>query len=280
VNVLISAPISYEVASGGTTHAPMIVAQIGGVEARLIVDTGSDVHLLNEEFADALDLTKVPGEEGTDHSGATMPSWNVGDVPMRLGQVALNLRNVVSIPAPPPFPGFGIRGILSPEHLHPHAFSVIDLVNDELLLLEGTDEEAADFLHARSPALSLLTLPRDAGFEGVVVEASIEGFEAIPSMLNTGGKATEFSTSAVPGLAVKVSERLGGGVGGSGYQGGFVGRQTLVVDGRRLPVPALAVRERMHDPQGLIGMDVLRGTVLAVAADLSRPVLWQIPDRA
>jgi hypothetical protein len=280
VNVLITAPISYEVASGGTTHAPMIVAQIGGVEARLILDTGSDVHLLNEEFVDELGLPKEPGEEGTDHSGATMPSWNVGDVPMRLSDIALTLRDVVSIPAPPPFPGFGIRGILSPQHLHAKAFSVIDLVNDELLLLEGTDEEAADFLRARSPALSLLTLPRDPGFEGVVVEAAIHRFRPVPTMLNTGGKATEFSASAVPGLALVASERLGGGVGGSDYQGGFVGRQALVVGGRRLPVPALAVREQMHDPQGLVGMDVLRGTLLAIATDLRRPVFWQIPDRA
>jgi hypothetical protein len=47
-----------------------------------------------------------------------------------------------------------------------------------------------------------------------------------------------------------------------------------VVDGRRLQIPSLAIRQQMHDPQGIVGMDVLRGTVLACAADLSRPVLW------
>ena len=56
------------------------------------------------------------------------------------------------------------------------------------------------------------------------------------------------------------------------------GATTLVVNGVELPVESLAVRETMHDPPGLVGMDVLRGTVLAVAADLSRPVLWQIPE--
>ena len=36
----------------------------------------------------------------------------------------------------------------------------------------------------------------------------------------------------------------------------------------------------MHDPQGIVGMDLLRGTVLAVAADAARPVAWQIPRHA
>lgn len=62
--VLASVPITYKVSGGGTTHAPMIIASVGGVEARLVLDTGSEVHLLNEEFADELRLAKEPGEEG------------------------------------------------------------------------------------------------------------------------------------------------------------------------------------------------------------------------
>ena len=48
--------------------------------------------------------------------------------------------------------------------------------------------------------------------------------------------------------------------------------------GHDVPVASLAVRSAMHDPQGLVGTDVLRGTTLAVCADVSRPVLWQIPS--
>ncbi len=267
-------PITYEVSGGGKTHAPMIIATVGGVEARLVLDTGSEVHLVNEELADELRLAKEPGEEGTDHSGATMPSWNVGDVGISMGAADLTLHEVVAIPAPPPFTGWGIRGILSPQNLHPTAVTVIDMVANELLLVEGTDEQVADFLRSRTPALTLLTLARDARFPSVVVTAEIEPFEGIPTMLNTGGKRTEFSKAAVPGLSVGASERLGGGVSGSDYAGGSVGPQTLVVHGKRLSVPALAVREQMHDPQGIVGVDVLRGTVLCCAADRERPVYW------
>lgn len=276
MSVLARVPITYVVRDGGTTHAPMVIASVGGIEGRLVLDTGSEVHLLNEELVDELGLAKVPGEEGTDHSGATMPSWNVGDVEMSLGSADIVLRDVVAIPAPPPFPSRGIRGILSPQHLHPTAMTVIDMMADELLLVDGTDEQVADFIRSISPTQTLLTLARDRAFSSVVVRGAIEGFDAIPTMLNTGGKRTEFSMAAVPGLAIGASERLGGGVSGADYAGGSVGPRTLVVGGQRRPVPALAVRADMHDPQGLVGMDVLRGTVLACAADLGRPVYWSV----
>jgi len=254
----------------------MVMASVGGTAGRLVLDTGSEVHLLNEELVDELELPREPGEEGTDHSGATMPSWSVGDVGISLGGADLTLRDVVAIPAPPPFIGWGIRGILSPQHLHSTAMAVIDMVADELLVVDGSDDEVADFLRARSPSLPLLTLTRDKDFPSVVVSASIEGFEVTPTLLNTGGKGTEFSASVVPGLSVGLLERLGGGVSGADYAGGSVGPRTLVVSGHRLSVPALFVRGQMHDPQGLVGMDVLRGTILACAADVDRPVFWQV----
>jgi hypothetical protein len=59
--------------------------------------------------------------------------------------------------------------------------------------------------------------------------------------------------------------------------GGMAGPQTLVVGGTELPIPDLAVREVTHDVDGLLGMDVLRGTVVAAAADATRPAVWQVP---
>lgn len=278
MNVLARRPITFTVAGGGTSHAPMIIASINGLVGRFVLDTGSEVHLLNEDLADELGLIKEPGEEGTDHSGATMPSWNVGDVKMALGALGVNLAEVVVIPAPAPFPAWGIRGILSPHNLHPTALTVIDMVADELLLLEGSDPEVEASLHERSPALSLLTLPRDPAFTSVVVRAAIEPYSEIPTMLNTGGKATEFSSTAVPGLYGADSRRLGGGVSGADYVGSLAGPQTLLIGDVRVPIPALRVRSVMHDPQGIIGMDVLRGTVLTSGADPARNVVWQVPQ--
>ena len=277
LRTLARVPITFEAANGDTVHAPMIAGRIGSITTRLVLDTGSEVHLLTKELVDELEVDVEEGEEGTDHSGATMPSWTVGDVTLELGEIELTLRDTVVIPAPKPFPGRGIAGILSPQHLHPSAVAVIDLVTDELLLVEGSDDAIADWLAQRSPALMTLSLARDEAFPSVVVRAAISPHAETPTMLNTGGRHTEFSRDAVPGLADAIEERLGGGVSGADVMGSMAGEATLVVAGNDLPVASLAVRTTMPDPQGLVGMDVLRGTILAVAADPSRPVSWQIP---
>ncbi|HUR17303.1 MAG TPA: aspartyl protease family protein [Candidatus Limnocylindrales bacterium] len=279
MKVIAQLPLSYELASGGTTHSPLTYVSVGGLEpARFVLDTGSDVHLFNEDLADELGLDKQPGEEGTDHSGATMPSWSVGDVPAAMGNVPLLLRDVIAIPAPPPFPGFGIRGILSPQHLHPTAIAVMDMANDELLLVEASDEEVLDFLRDRLPGIEVQRLGRDPDSGAVVVRAGIEGYPEVRAVLDTGGKETEFTVSAVPGLIAREMQRLGAGVSGGGYEGGFVGPHTLLLGGARLSVPDLAVREQIHDVDAIVSMDALRGTVIAAAADLARPVFLAKAD--
>jgi hypothetical protein len=205
-----------------------------------------------------------------------MPSWSVADVRLELGDAELTLRDVVSIPAPAPFASGGIGGGLSPQHLHPTAVTVIDLAAGELLLVEGDDDEVEAWLVERTPSLTTLSLERDATFTTVVVSAAVRPFAEIPMLLNTGGKRTEFSSAAVPGLGDGRAERLGGGVSGADVLGSPAGAQTLVVAGHEVPIAQLAVRESMPDPQGMVGMDVLRGTVLACAADPAGRVVWQL----
>jgi len=279
VQTLAQVPITFEVADGGSEHAPLVVGSLGGVSTRLVLDTGSDVHLLTKELVDHLGLEFADGEEGTDHSGVTMPSWTVEDVACALGGVELVLRDIVAIPAPRSFPHWGIGGILSPQHLHESACTVIDLVADELLLVDGSDDSIAAWLEERAQTMTTLRLARDATFAGVVVRASIRPHAEIPTMLNTGGMRTEFSADAVPGVKGVAPERLGGGVSGADVMGANAGEATLVVAGHDVRVPALAVRTSMHDPQGMVGMDVLPGSILAVSRDTRRPVFWQIPAR-
>ena len=275
--ILARVPITFDTLDGSPQHAPLVVSSVGGIETRLVLDTGSEVHIVTKELVDRLGLEVEPGEEGVDHSGATMPSWSVEDVELSLGEISLALGGVVSIPAPPPFPSKGIGGILSPQHLHSSAVTVIDLVGGELLLVEGDDDEIAAWLGERSPDLVNLSLERDQTFASVVIPAAVSPFSELPTLLNTGGKRTEFSSSAVPGLGDGAVERLGGGVSGAEVIGSSGGAQAVVVAGHDVPVARLAVREMMHDPQGMVGIDVLRGTVLACAADRSRRVVWQLP---
>ena len=276
VRILVRAPILYSLEDGGTTHAPLVVALVAGIETRCVLDTGSDGHLLTREHAELAGLNLEPGEEGTDHSGTVMPSWSVEDVALELGGTELTLRNVVSIPAPAPFRDGGIGGLLSPQHLHPSATTVIDLVEDELLLVDGDELAVKGFLASRRDGATTLALERVPGFTTVVVPVAVQGYEKVPTILNTGGKRTEFARAVVPGLTIGAPESLGAGVSGADVVGASAGMQALVVSGHQVPVAALAVREAVPDPPGLVGMDVLRGTVLACAASLDRRVLWQV----
>lgn len=276
LRILARQPILFDAEGGEAVHAPLIVTRVAGVEARFILDTGSEVHLLTTEHTDRAGLDLAPGEEGTDHSGAVIPSWLVEDVTMQVGGEAVVLHGVVAIPAPAPFPGWGIGGIVSPQHLHPSATAVIDLVQDELLLVEGDDDAVAALLASRRPDATILTLERVPEFSCVVVCAAVHGYPEVPTILNTGGRNTEFARAAVPGLVHGVPEAIGAGVSGADVTGATAGAQSLVVAGHTVPVASLAVRESVPDPPGLVGMDVLRGTVLACTADLERHVLWQI----
>jgi hypothetical protein len=273
---LMRLPITFRAADGSTVHAPLIAARVAGVDTLLVVDTGSDVHLLTTETAERAGLPLEEGEEGTDHAGTTLPGWSAGAVTMNAGGMELTLRDVVVIPAPAPFPGRGIGGILSPQHLDVRSRVVIDLVRDELTLVRGAADEVAAWLADRSPELATVSLERDRKTPTPVVGAAVKPFAETAAMLNTGGRSTEFDETVVPGLAAGDTERLGGGVSGADVVGAIAGDQVLVVGGMEIPVAKLAVRREMGYPPGLVGMNVLRGTVLALDADPAGLVTWQL----
>jgi hypothetical protein len=274
--ILVDIPITFEVGAE-STHAPMVHARVGGVTTKLILDTGSTDHVLTIELARDAALAAEPGEPGTDHAGGEVPSWTLGTVPATIGDLGVTLHDAVAIAGPSPFEGWGVGGFLSPQHVHATAHAVVDLIDDRFLLLDGDLAATRDWLAARSPNLVALALPRAANEQTPVVEAAVEPFPAVPTMLNTGGRGTEFATAAVPGLHGTVPDRLGLGVGGSAVPGSEVAGRMLRVGGARLALPRLLVRDEIDSMLGLIGMDLLRGTVLMVSADPARGVLWLVP---
>lgn len=276
---LLQLPITFASSDGFAANAPMVRATVGSIEMLFILDTGSEVHILTKELVDRLGLPLTEGEEGTDHAGTTMPSWSAGTVALQAAGAELALADVVVIPAPAPFPGWGVGGILSPQHLRTDAAVVIDLVDDELLLVARAAGTFDAWLAERHPELKLLRLVRDGRSPTPVVPAAVDPFDDTAAMLNTGGKHTEFDVTVLPELAPAAVGRLGAGVSGAEVRGSIIGAQTLVVGGVSLPVAELALREGMIYPHALIGMDVLRGTVLTCDADPGGAVRWQVPAR-
>ena len=276
IRILLDAPILFE-AGGQTVHAPMVDVRVRDTITKLILDTGSTDHVLTIALARAARLDADPGAPGTDHAGDPVPSWSIGEVPIRIGDLDLELRDVVAIEGPAPFAGWGVGGFLSPQHLHPTAFVVMDLADDRLIVVDGDESAVASWLESRSPSLARLSLERLTDHPEIVVLGAVDPFADGPTMLNTGGRGTEFLSAALPGLRGTGSHVTGHGVGGGEVLGAVADGQTLRIGGARPPVASLIVREAMGSADGLVGMDVLRGTVLMVSADRGRPVSWLVP---
>ena len=270
MTTLLDVPIRFDVGDT-TTHAPMIDCAVNGTPTRLILDTGSTDHVLTIGLARAAGLPHEPGEPGTDHAGESVDSWFVGEVALEVDGVAFGLHEAVAITGPAPFEGWGVGGFLSPQHIHPTAQAVIDLADDRFILIEGDDAEVEAWLRARWPERTLIELEREPAEATPVVAGSIEPFEPVATMLNTGGRGTEFAVAAVPGLEGAATD-AGKGVGGGPVVATAVEDRVLRLGDERFPVARLLIRDEIDTMLGLVGMDVLRGTILVVGADRSRPV--------
>jgi len=277
VEILFDEPITFVGADGQPTHAPMVHATVAGESTRLIVDTGSTDHILSIELANRVGLRAEPGEDGTDSTGASVPSWSLGAVPIQIGQGEYQLANVIAITAPGPFEPRGIGGILSPQHLIPGAWMSLDMAGDRLVALDGPEADVADWLVRRSPDRRLLRLARAEGDTTILVRGAIEPHEAVITLLDTGGKASDVVASAVPGLSGEQTESSGRGVGGTELFGAVVVDQVLRVEEAAIPLPRLVVIGDVEGRGILVGMDVLRGTIVTVNGDPALPVFWQLP---
>jgi hypothetical protein len=276
---ILDVPITFDTRQG-TTHVPMVEATVGGVSTKLILDTGSSDHVLTRELADSAALASEPGEPGTDSTGASVPSWTLGELDVVIAGRTFGLRDVVAIRGPGPFVGWGVGGFLSPQHLHPTAWVILDLAADRLALVEGDERALAGRLDRRSHGLRLLRLDRIPTDPTILVRAALDHFEPVVTLLDSGGKTTAFVASAVAGLGGGRRTGAGHGVGGGQIVGAVVENRTLVIADAHLPVARVVVRDEMDGHDGLVAMDVLRGTVLVVSADRSKPVFWLLPGSA
>ncbi len=288
MEILFDEPITFVGADGQSTHAPMVAAAVGGEATRLILDTGSTDHILSIELANRVGLSAEPGEEGTDSTGSSVPSWTLGDVPVQVGEARHTLANVIAIAAPGPFESRGIGGFISPQHLVPDAWMHLDLAEDRFMALSGSEADVAAWLTAQAPDFQLLRLARADGDSTILVRGGIEPFDDVVAMLDTGGKASDVVASAVPGLSRGELVSSGHGVGGSESFGSVVTDQTLRVGDARLSLRSPAGARRhgrprhpgghgraaRHDPDGQrrsVASRVLAGARLAAVIPVPAP---------
>jgi len=273
--IVLRVALRFELEDGTPTHAPMVLATVGAIHTRLVVDTGADVQLLTREVAEAAGLTLGAADTGTDHAATEMPSWQVGDVAVDFSEAVdggglFVLRDVVAIPAPAAFTAMGIGGIVSPHRLDPAAFAVLDEIDDELVLLAAGVPEVRREMRRRHPDLEVLAFARrEAGVP--IIDAAIEPNAAMPFLINSGGRDTEVDAARLPGAAAGPVQRTGAGVSGSAVMGSRTGGQVARLGQRRIALASILLRAEMGEPPGMLGQDVLRGSVLAVGPDPATP---------
>jgi Aspartyl protease len=273
----IDVPLTYAIPDG-ETHAPMVETTVADVATRLIVDTGASDHVLTTELVERTSVRMVPGEDGTDAAGNRLRSWLVGRLDVSIGSNDLALENVQATAGPPPFAAWGIGGFLSPQNLHPSAAIVLDLASGRLAVDDDAPDRVAERLIAAHSRLEPVWLERIPGDATILVRIALDAREPVVTLLDSGARSTSFSASAVPGLIAAGADTSGSALGGEAMTAPVVLGQSLRVGPARLPVDRLFVPPVLPgEIDGLVGMDVLRGTVLLLWADPGRPVLWLVP---
>jgi len=205
-----------------------------------------------------------PGEPGTDSTGSSVPSWQAHEVTVRIGEVNFDFSEVVVIGTPPPFRRMGIGGTLSPQRLHPGSPVVLDLAAGRVVMPGGV-ADVDEWLADAYPGWRALRLPAVDGDGTVLVEAAIDSFAAVVTMLDTGAKATYAAPDAVPALGEGgVRRSTGRGVGGTESFGVDVPGRVLHIGDAALPVDLLIAGHELGVARCVVGMDLLRGTILAV----------------
>jgi Aspartyl protease len=276
MSVQLADPITF-VTADGTTHAPLVNAEINGVHTLLILDTGASDHLLTVDLCEAAGLATEPGEPGTDSTGSSVPSWRAHEVTVRIGAVDFAVPEVVVIGTPPPFRSMGIGGGLSPQRLDPGAHVVLDLAAGRVVMPGGVDD-LDDWLADAYPGWRTIRLPAVDGDGTVLVEAAIDRYSPVVTMLDTGAKATYAAQDAVPGLGEGgVARSTGRGVGGTESFGVEVPGRVLHIGDAALPVDLLIAGHDLGTYGCVVGMDLLHGTVLAVGGPPGSPVRWLLP---
>jgi hypothetical protein len=275
VSVLHAEPITFET-DDGTTHSPLVHAVVNGVGTRLVLDTGASDHILTIDVCEAANLATEPGEPGTDSTGSSVPSWQAREVTIWIGALELALDEVIAIDTPPPFRTRGLGGALSPQRLRPGTYAVLDLSAAPVVTLVPADD-LDTWLAESYPGWHTNRLPAFDGDGTVLVEAAIDSFPPVVVMLDTGAKKTYAARTAVPGLGEGgVLRSTGRGVGGTEAFGVDVPGRMLHVGDTALPVNLVVAEHDLGIPACVVGMDVLRGTVLAVGHPGSA-VLWLLP---
>ncbi len=266
-------PIDLPFLGFAPSHRPVVAAHIGGLETRMLVDTGASETLLTADFAAQLGLDLAPAEPGTDHGLHAVPSWTTREaIPLTLCAATFPLDHVPVIAAPASFSAAGIGGILSPQRLAPAATLSLDFGEGRMRL--GGAIATADGLVATE--LVPLHLAGDEAWLLVAEGSELPG----GAMFNSGTRRCEVAPGLFPGSAP--ARPSGHGLSGHPVAAAPAGRHRFTLGPLRLPATAWLASPQPAGIAMQIGMELLAGTQLdvSIGQDLLRwwtPAAWLRP---
>ena len=264
---------------GATLHCPTVDAVVGGVETKLIVDTGATDHVLTLDVVDRAGLARTPGPSGTDAAGTDVESWEVDRPPILLGGAALPEATVPAIEGPSPFASWGVGGFLSPQRLAEEVV-VVDFSRKTLEVRDTTAAVEQERISREHPGAIVVVGKRHAsGTIGIEIEVPAGG--RVTALFDSGAASTAVVTTAVPGAEVARTFS----VGGTAIEAETLPMATLVAGAAtfslnlsvvsEMPVPDGSSIDEV--PSAAVGMDLLRETMLVIPGRDVGSVLWVVP---
>lgn len=266
-------PINFA-ARGQKLPVPLIPAQVCGVDGLLLIDTGSSHNALTRDFAEAHDLTNATATIGRDHAGETVTTSLAQTADWQLGEFRRPVEDAVVVAGPPPFKPLGIVGFLSPQNFFGAAHVVLDFPAGRLVALAGDANAARAWAVARYPGAELAVLPRAAGphTQKLYVQAQLASGASVVAEIDTGGSTTEFAANLLP--AEDTDETVTSvTVSGKKRAARVVDGQTLSLGGMKFGPLKVKARPTGTGPAMLLGIDLLRQTVLILPAAPNAPIV-------
>lgn len=253
-------------ARGKPLPVPLIQATVAGKEVLLLLDTGATHSVLGSDFVRKQGLARSGDTQGEGHIGEKVELGRLAPVDLGVGHTTRHLEDLASTDVPSAFGPLGIAGFLSPQTFFTEGCLVFDFPAGKLYVLKCGFTEARAWLASRHPGSRIADLRRVPDNEGrrLLLSAAVAGRPPVTALLDTGGSHTEFAPEYLG-----VSDAAPGDTGGISVSGKAV--QATSVPGQQVELGGLlfgpmTLRSRVQKPgrQALIGMDLLRSTVLLV----------------
>ncbi len=261
-------------AGGHPLPVPVVNAELYGTRGLLIVDTGSSHNAIARAWADERKFGQTPPASGRDHAGTAMTVAVAPPGKWQIGATSRTLDDTVITPTPAAFAPLGIVGFLSPQNFFEHGFVVLDFAAGRLTVLEGSPPAVEAWLRPQNPRARLTALARERGIDPrkIFVRARLPGRDPVVAEIDTGGSFTEFDDNLLPASdPTEVATSLS--VTGKKASARLVAGQTVILGELSFGPMKVKARAPIAGFAALIGMDLLRRTVVVIPPGQDAPLL-------